>query len=83
MACRLFYFARSVVSVGGRLQGGTPLPFVSAQDAEDGGAMIARLEGAAIAYQQIGDPEHDLWEEPELLGVFGDLSEDVVLAAVA
>jgi len=45
--------------------------------------MIARLEGAAVAYQQIGDPEHDLWEEPELLGVFGDLSEDLVLAAVA
>lgn len=81
MALRLHYFARALTRVGGRPQGGEPLPFLSARDAEAGGEMLAKLEGAAVAYQQMGDPDFNVWEEPELLGIWGDISPDDVLTA--
>lgn len=83
MARRLHYFARPLLMVQGRLKGGEPLPFLSAQDAEDGGQMLARLAYGAIAYQQLGDAENDVWEEPELLGVYGEVDEQAVRALAA
>lgn len=83
MPTRLHYFARAVRNAAGVMQGGEPHRFVTAQDAEDGGALLARLEGAAVAYQQMGDAETDIWDEPELLGVYGELTEAAVIAAVA
>ena len=83
MAVRLLYFARPVTVSGSRPEGGEPLPFLSAQDAEEGAALLARLVGGAVAYQQLADPEHDVWEEPELLGVFGDVNEQIIWPQVA
>ncbi|WP_341020732.1 hypothetical protein [Brevundimonas diminuta] len=83
MARRLHYFARALVRVDGRLQGREPLHFLSAQDAEDGGMMLARLADGAVAYQQLGDPENDIWDDPELLAVYGEVTAAQVWAAAA
>ena len=81
MAHRLHYFARPVFWIHGRLQGGEPMPFLSAQDAEDGGAIIAKMADGAVVYQVLGDPDFDLWEEPELLATFGQADATAILAA--
>lgn len=83
MAWRLHYFAKALTVVDGRLQGGEPMPFLTAQDAEEGGALLARMAVAAVAYQQLGDIDHDMWDEPELLAVFGEVTAVEVQAAAA
>ncbi len=83
MARRLMYFARPILLTASGLRGGEPMPFLSAQDAEDGGRLVAKMAYGAVAYQQLADPEFDIWEDPELLAVFGDVSASVVLADVA
>lgn len=83
MAVRLYYFARTVHVVGGRLEGGEPLPFLCAQDAEEGAAVLSKLGFGAIAYQQLADPDFDVWEEPELLATFGEVDGRALLTEAA
>lgn len=78
MAARLHYFAKPLFRDGGRWIAGSPMPFLCATDAEAGGQMLARLADGAVVYQQMGQPEFDVWEEPELLALFGEVTEEQV-----
>ena len=83
MARQLHYFARPLVLVDGQLQGGERMHFFSAQDAEEGARLLARMAIGAVAYQQLGDAEHDIWDDPELLAIYGEVPESVVWPAAA
>ncbi|MCZ4109558.1 hypothetical protein O3U67_15820 [Brevundimonas diminuta] len=83
MTKRLFYFAIPISRHQGRLLGGEPLRFLSALDAEEGGELLARMSEGVVVYQQLGDPENDVWDDPELLAVYGDITEAQVCAAAA
>lgn len=56
---------------GPGLKPGEPMPFVCAVDAEDGAQILARSAAGAIAFQQLVDPEGPIFDEPEVLGVWG------------
>lgn len=59
--------------------------FVCATDAEEGAEISARLSGGGVAYQQWGDPDTGIWDEPEPLvevGMFpGDWMRPLTEAA--
>lgn len=47
--------------------------FTCAVDAEEGARILAHLAPGVVAYQQWGDPEVGLWDEPDPLVVAGDV----------
>lgn len=81
MGVRLHYFARPIHRRDGRLEGGEALHFLGALDAEEGGRLLSRMVDGVVVYQQMADPENDIWEEPEILAVHG-VGEGVILAAL-
>ena len=83
MGARLFYFARPYFERTGRLYPGEAMPFVCARDAEDGGLLLAKMAAGVVVYQQLGDPDFDLWEEPEILAVHGAVSAKQLTEAAA
>jgi hypothetical protein len=83
MPARLHYFAKPLFREGGRWIAGSALPFLCATDAEAGGEMLAKLADGAVVYQQMGEPEFDVWDEPELLCLFGDVTESQVMPDAA
>ena len=56
---------------GEELRPSEPLPFVCAVDAEEGAAILARTAQGVIAFQQVFDPEGEIYGEPDILGVWG------------
>jgi hypothetical protein len=71
MAARLAYFAQPFFAEAGQFRAGPLYPFNCASDAEEGGELLSRMAAGAVAYQQIIDPEAELFDEPEMLAVFG------------
>lgn len=67
------YIAQPVVRIGERLECGTARAFASAVDAEAVGAQLARHAVGVIVYELWGDPENEVWEEPEVLAVYGEV----------
>lgn len=53
-------------------------PFTCAVDAEEGARILAKLAPAAVAYQQWGDVEAEVWDEPDPLLVLGSGARRVV-----
>lgn len=74
MSAQLAYFAQPF---NGR-RPGEPLPFLCAQDAEEGGALLAKMADGVVVYQQIIDPEAQIYDEPEVLAVHGDVPSEAL-----
>lgn len=47
--------------------------FTCAVDAEEGARILARLAPGVVAYQQWGDPDVGVWDEPDPLVIAGDV----------
>ena len=71
MSRRLFYVVQPVLAEGSRLVGGSPREYRSAREAEQAGRALSRRASGVLVYMVEGDPEHDCWEEPELLARHG------------
>jgi hypothetical protein len=69
VARRMRYVAQAFR--GPALTPGEPLPFLCATDAEEGGAILAREAQGVLVYQQLVDPEGPIFDEPEILRVWG------------
>lgn len=67
---RLHYFAKEIWP-GHQVQH----TFTCAVDAEEGARILAKLAPGAVAYQQWGDLEADIWEDPDPLVITGDVPE--------
>ncbi|GAA0768661.1 hypothetical protein GCM10009434_08280 [Brevundimonas olei] len=50
--------------------------FTCATDAEEGAQLCARLSGGSVAFQQWGDPDTGLWDDPVVLLEVGLFPED-------
>ena len=83
MGARLHYFAKPLFQERGRWIAGPPLPFVCALDAEEGGLILAKMADGAVVYQQMADPDFDIWEEPELLAIYGEATAEQVVPDAA
>ena len=75
MSRRLFYVVQPVLAEGARLIGGNPREYPSATDAEQAGRQLSREVPGVLVYMVEGDPEHDCWDEPELLACYGRVPE--------
>ncbi|MFC7378230.1 hypothetical protein [Brevundimonas sp. GCM10030266] len=47
--------------------------FSCAVDAEEGARILAKLAPGVIAFQQWGDPEVDVWDDPDPLVIAGEV----------
>lgn len=47
--------------------------FSCAVDAEEGARILAKLAPGVIAYQQYGDGDCDVWDEPDVLARYGTI----------
>ena len=71
MSRRVFYVVQPVLAEGSRLVGGSPREYGSATEAERAGQVLSRQTPGVLVYMVEGDPEHDCWDEPELLARHG------------
>lgn len=73
MARKTIYCAQAFWSRGGRLEGGEVHQFLNRKRAVEGGqALFTGANGVAV-FSVAGYPDIDLWEEPRMLEVFGDV----------
>ena len=71
MPRRLHYFAQPVWRAGATRS--QRYEFRSAVDAEEGGRILARSADGVLVYRQWIDAEIDLFEDPEVLSILGDV----------
>ncbi len=75
MGRRLFYVVQPVVEVGSALAAGEARAYGCATDAEAAGAALSRRAPGVVVYMVEGDPEHECWDEPELLALYGRMPD--------
>lgn len=69
MGRRMRYVAQAFRGPG--LIPGDPLPFLCAMDAEEGGEILSREAEGVLVYQQLVDPDGPVFDDPEVLRVWG------------
>lgn len=73
MARKTIYCAQAFWRRGGCPQGGEVHQFLNRERAVEGGqALFTGANGVAV-FSVVGYPDIDLWEEPRMLEVFGDV----------
>ncbi|MFY0400825.1 hypothetical protein [Brevundimonas naejangsanensis] len=73
MARKTIYCAQAFWHGSGGLQGGEVHQFLNRERAVEGGeALFTGANGVAV-FSVVGYPDIDLWEEPRMLKVFGDV----------
>ena len=78
MSRQLIYVALPFWRDGARLRAGRAYRFTCAVDTEEGGKILARSAAGVVAYQQEVHPEFEVCEDPDILGVWGDVPMEVV-----
>lgn len=73
MSRRRHYIAQPFWTREGRIVPGELHEFVCAIDAEEGGQILARTAAGVLVYQQVIDGEAQLYDEPEVLRIFGEV----------
>lgn len=78
MSRRLHYYAQPYWAA--RREPAQRYEFMCALDAEEGGRMlIAGRADGVLVYQQCGDADADLWDDPEMLLTLGDVPRSVIM----
>lgn len=72
MARKTIYCAQAFWRRGGRLVGGEVHRFTNRERAESGGEILLTGADGVAVFSVEGHPDEDLWDEPVLLGLWGD-----------
>lgn len=77
---RRIYVAQPFWRTGRSVRAGRLYGFTCAVDAMAGAEVLARTAAGVVAYQQDVDMEAEIWDEPDLLGVWGRVPRSAIEA---
>jgi hypothetical protein len=72
------YIAQPYWNRAGGIVAGEPYTFLSATDAEEGGAILSRQAVGVLVFQQWVDVEALIFEEPAIIAVYGQVPRDAM-----
>ncbi len=73
VARKTLYIAQPFFRRGRALTTGRAYSFPCAVDAEEAGRELSRVSDGVLVYAVTGDPEFEVWGEPELFATHGDV----------
>jgi hypothetical protein len=69
------FVVQPIVRLGSSYEPDAPIFRTSAVDAEALGFRLARRRAGVVVYEMCGDPEADIWDEPEVIAAYGVAAE--------
>ena len=81
MARKTIYCAQAFWRRGGRLVGGEIRQFLDEDRAMAGGEILLTGADGVAVFSLEGHPDEDLWDEPRLIALLGDVPDADALAA--
>lgn len=81
MARKTIYCAQAFWRRGGRLVGGEVREFLNEERAMAGGEILLTGADGVAVFSLEGHPDEDLWDEPRMIALVGDVPSADSLAA--